>query len=1079
MMNINPLNQLYKDLMNIIENTEVKYKVIADKYETLPIKQSADAYITAMRKEDTFNTYYRYDTELIAEVCNITDEELINEYHYNRNLIPISRRKPLLLRQRQKIIDEYEEQNNYYRMLIGLPNIEEDVEDYIYLPNEYVQLLNIDQSTPIHELTATQINILISHGYIDEVIKNNPTKKYLKYLGNNKIDLVLARTAFNFSLLKIPYGISESLWNSFSLMYEQSREYFMTCIYITEYRKIIDYYDNFMAMCIMIMAIQQVIARTMKNVINREFFDEYSIKMLFSIYGIPYNQYMDSATKKQIVQSLNLLVQNKGTNKVLFDIASILGYDRLHIYKYYLMKCQKFDLDGFPMTYYTTDETTGEKVIDYKKTYDLYFQKVAFDENDAYKAVQDSSNRIPYADITESDPYWVSDTQLEEELYQSEYNYVESKYMGTSITYRMSKLLFENIYLLKMIFEKKDEIQNITIDIPKISIHGTVTLFDAICILCAMTCKQNNLKGEILTTTSKIMHVIGFNFEKDYDIIRNEILQNEYLDNKLVDFFKDSSCLTVDRVATLYQNYLNLYDIIVETMSTTTSLEVYEAYKKLYMSIYYTNENREMFNMGTVDEPEYPETFLDYVKYATPDIYQFILDTDKDNMYEFINHIVNKIKLIIPTLKYLGFFSDSSSVMEEMLLQLIRFFKSYTTDMLDMDVVIILDLKPESLVKFIDKAFISKNNESSDSLKLAYSDILTFTSIIRHYSNLKIQDKIHFIHGFYEIFDTCKFFDKINCIYNTMEVNNELNYMDVIDKLFISIEYKESLMLTDIAKTFSETIFSDKFTFEDFCRVIIKTTADTNINLYDVIRLYSSFILNSKINMNDEAKYQICKSYIEDEIHFDDMIKTILHELNINDYQTLTDTLNQYSLSTVDSSLNIYDKKYLQIIKYYIDSEMSFEDKISHISENLNIDENSKFMESLYPIISLLHDDIMTLKDRYTYESVIYEKDFVKFIESLSTKTMNMYNGKFNLSDNFSLYSSKLCDDTIKPTDSIFRKGTIYNNENIIFNDKECSRHNNITINNKSGYMDFIGTHKQCIPDDMLKLTDSCKVTYI
>ena len=77
------------------------------------------------------------------------------------------------------------------------------------------------------------------------------------------------------------------------------------------------------------------------------------------------------------------------------------------------------------------------------------------------------------------------------------------------------------------------------------------------------------------------------------------------------------------------------------------------------------------------------------------------------------------------------------------------------------------------------------------------------------------------------------------------------------------------------------------------------------------------------------------------------------------------------------------------------------------------------------------------------------------------------------------MYSSKLCGDTIKPIDSIFRKGTIYNNENIIFNDKSCSRHSNITINNKSGYMDFIGTHKQCISDDMLKLTDSCKVTYI
>ena len=1080
MMDINPLNQLYKDLMTIIEKTEIKYKVEADKYETVTIKQNADAYITAMRKEDTFNTYYRYDKGLIAEVCNIVDEDLINEYHYNRNLIPISRRKLLLTKQRQKIIDDYIEMNNYYRMLIGIPNVEEDVEDYIYLPNEYIQLLNIDPSTPIHELTSGQITILTSHGYIDEIINKYPNKKYLKYLGNNKIDLVMARTSHNFALLKIPYGISESLWNSFALMYEQSREYFMTCIYITEYRNIIDYYDNFMAMCVMLMAIQQVIARTMKNVISREFFDEYSVKLLFGVYGVPYNQYMDSATRKQVVQSLNLLVQNKGTNKVLFDIASILGYDRLHIYKYYLMKCQKFDLEGFPITHYKTDETTGETVIDYKNTYDIFFQKVAFDENDAYKAVQNSSNRLPYADITESDPYWVEDAQLEEELYQSEYNYVESKYMGVSITYRMSRLLFENIYLLKMIFEKKDEIPNITIDIPKISIHGTVSLFDAICILCAMTCKQNNLNGEILTSASKIMHVMGFNFEKDYDTIRNEILQNEYLDNKLIDFFKDSTCLTVDRINTLYQNYLNLYDIIVETMSTTNSLEVYEAYKKFYMSLYYTNENREMFNIGTIQEPVYAETFLDYVKYSTPDIYQFIINTDKNNMHEFINHVVNKIKLLIPTLKYLGFFSDSSSVMEEMLLQLIRFFKSYTTDMLDMDVIIILDLKPESMLKFIDKAFVTKVSCPSDSLNLAYSDTLSFTSILRYYSDLKIEDKIHFIHGFYEIFDTCKFIDDIKHIYDNIQVNQEMNYLDAIHNLFVAIEYKESLILTEMIELFNNIKISTEFKFEDFCKLIIKLSLDSHIDLYDMIRLYTSLTLSTELNLHDKKQLQIVRTYLEDKIPFNDMIKSIMSELKIIDYNALIDSISQYSSNEINTMIDIHDKKQLQISKVYLDSKISFKEKIEYLCKDLNIHENSQFMDSLYPIISLLHNDVMYLKDTYKYETITNADSFIKFIDSISIKSLNKYNDNFVFETDAFIASNIRYEEIIKLIDSIRRKTILYtcdNNNKLI--DKEHSVNKDIFVRDMSSYIDDAGTYKMNMINDTFRFTDSCKVTYI
>ena len=273
-MQINPVSQLYRDFMTILDQTVVKYSTIADNNETLDIKKEADLFVNAYYKEDTFFTYYRYEKSIIAEVMNIIDEEEILGYHLDRNSIPAKYRDMMLKKQREFIIDNYVEKNNYYRMLNGKPDIGESSEDYIYVPVEKCMMFDIDPMKPIHEMTDTEISSLNSVGYIDQVIKENPSKKYLNFLGNKKIDILTARRARNFSLLRIPAGISEALWSNFALIYEQCREYFMTCIYINEYRNIIDYYDNFIALCIMVMAMQQIISRTIKSVIDRDFFDE-------------------------------------------------------------------------------------------------------------------------------------------------------------------------------------------------------------------------------------------------------------------------------------------------------------------------------------------------------------------------------------------------------------------------------------------------------------------------------------------------------------------------------------------------------------------------------------------------------------------------------------------------------------------------------------------------------------------------------------------------------------------------------------------------------------------------------------
>lgn len=944
-MQVNPITQLYNDFIRILDKSVIKYKSKADEYETVETKKSSDAYIRACLGEDKFETYYRYERDIIAEILILSNDREIDTYYYDRDKIPLKYRDAILNRQRQYIKDTYVESNNYYRCLNGLPDVEDCEADFIYLDEEttnkyglpryedsngylytksdgetyritdlsgkYIGQVSVEdipfdvKPIPIHKFTNNQIDTLDSVGYIDILISKYPIKSYLKFLGNMKIDIITARRAMNFGLLRVPYDITESLLNLFMMIYEQCREYFMTCIYVKEYRSTIDYYDNFIAMCIMVMAIQQVIARTIKSTIERDFFDTYCCKLLFSVYGVPFYSEMDTATRTQLVQNLNMLVQNKGTNKVIYDIAAILGYDRLEIFKYYIVKAQKFDDNGLPIYVTRKDPDTGEDVPDYKSMFDVYFQKVSISDDDAYNSVINSADKQTYLEVTENDPYWIDDAELQKELYESEYNFVESKYMGVGISYRMTKILFENIYLMKMLLEKKDQISNIIIDIPKMSTYSTISLFDAIVVLCAMVCKQNRLKGEILTDPSKILHVLGFTFDEDWNVIstdivetkkceqdimgfnfskttleiQNEIKNNKYLDDTLCDFFTDSASYTAASINTLYKNYANLYDVLVEKMSTTDDINVYHAYKKLYQAFYFTKENDKMFNIGTdtSGEPMYAKTYMDYLKVKVPDMYNFINDTGPDNMYSNVNYIVSRIMSIMPDLKYLGFFDGHSNTMEKMLIELIQFFKSYTTDLINMNIIYIFDVKPETLIRLIGYAEIHGNIIPRDYLNISYSDHLNFISTVKYGSNLNIKDSIALIENTLTLFDSCRFIDYISSIHNEVAVNDKHTYHDALDKLWTRINCETGFSLSDNSLISSYPRAYDNICairFRDLIKNVIKVMMEDHISLKDAVYVTIESMVGDRLQMNDCINASISKNYAESSISLNDRCTT-------------------------------------------------------------------------------------------------------------------------------------------------------------------------------------------------------------
>ena len=360
---LNPLGNLYDSFIEVLQNVTIKYSYLADKYETLETEQAADAYMDAVLERDSFTSYQYYTPQELVNV-GITDSDLISDIVAgNVNLIEPKYYDLLVAERRKNVIESFEEKNNYYRMLNGYPDIEVTALQYLYLDRivdedgnlnetltaEGIKIKNslgVDIKVPIHkiqdyynkmepELGDNLINRIESAGFIKSLIAEYPNRDYLRYIGQNRISITTARRAKNFQILQLKQkNIKNTFYNQFTTIYEQCRLYFISTIYIPIFKEFIEEYNHFIAMAIMVMAIQHTVASQMKLGIRREFFDIYAVRLLYQVYNIPYNLYLDEQTQQRIVQGLNGFIQDKATNKVLYDVAAALGFgDNFSIYK--------------------------------------------------------------------------------------------------------------------------------------------------------------------------------------------------------------------------------------------------------------------------------------------------------------------------------------------------------------------------------------------------------------------------------------------------------------------------------------------------------------------------------------------------------------------------------------------------------------------------------------------------------------------------------------------------------------------------------------------------------------------------
>jgi hypothetical protein len=283
-------------------------------------------------------------------------------------------------------------------------------------------------------------------------------------------------------------------------------------------------------------------------------------------------------------------------------------------------------------------------------------------------------------------------------------------------------------------------------------------------------------------------------------------------------------------------------------MSKATDRKIYEIFKEFYNAVYYSKEVKSVFTINENNSelkrtaknyfeflyyhnpklyyalftPNYEGQYKAYIQYNRLDPNEYTLDNYKydveygiiedftystlnttssdliiadDMLYYYIDHVIARMEAYINNMKFIYMLNDTSSVLEDLLVRMINFFKSFTVDMLGLDIMYIMDFRAENAMKLFDEvAYISKDLEIHDNIKLSYKDVIHLIEAIfdNNKDNLSFHDKV--LYNAYitlakdsngNKFNHLNLNDKIHYINSTCEVvsdpnANMLNLVDIV-----------------------------------------------------------------------------------------------------------------------------------------------------------------------------------------------------------------------------------------------------------------------------------------------------------
>lgn len=990
------LDSMFEEIKKIMMSLEIKYKVRGEKQDTAESKYAADRYINAYQGVDNFFSHTTYYVDAIKNSGLAVDDIKATEYALEPTKIPEKFRDAVLREQRKIIVNNYEDLNNYFRMLSGLPDIDADVH---YADMEFYNEYEVPFK-PVHEFTVIEAMQFEASGGLAAMKSLYPEAKYLNFLGSNGIDPYVSRNATNFQVLKSTYQGNSELLDKFLTIYDQNREYVMSVLYVNDFSNTKPYYDNFMALLVLVMTVQRVIIDVFKSGINMDFFDITLIKILFESYNVPFIEGLPLDYQRLLVRNLNKLLRYKSTDKVLYDIAEILGFDSSKIYKYYLVKNHRFGEDGKPIFDYIKDED-GNLVENPETMYDVYFQAIDIMEENEEFALIDSSNKNSYESIVIEDPYWWNEeSELMEKLYESEFNYIETKYLHMNVMYKLTEMVFEIVHVFRLLQDKRSQSANISISLPRIMPSRETNLFNFAIFMCAAIAKKNKLTGEIITAPSQTLHLFGFDFGNDLTVMKRALEENiKYVDNdRIASYIYDMEMFRKEDVDRLFSNIRELWTFLSNSLKNAKTIEEYRAYEKIYRALHVTQD---MSNIFTKSDGEVATTYLDFLSDLDNEMYNLIVEADDNTLFTYIYHGIDAIKGYVNDIKYIYGIVDNSDVLLEALTKLIRFFKSYTVDLREFNVLYVLDHRYLNAIKIIDKLKeleVQIDIEEHDLTKMVNELIhiestMTKKELMRLYDFLRINTEIDLESI---IFKSIKY--QMEVLAN---IGDDISLYDIA-QLEVSNSYSSNMKLEDKLDIIIQFNFRDVLLSRISARTSVDIDEFDSLKMKDIVSMISSLRLNDSNKIRDIIKI-ISSISLKDSLIGDiDYTMNLLIELKEKDF--IRDIIGVEKLIQLGDTNTINDSIKIDL-DMRIQGNSILEDKMSYNSSIKFNDDNIMNGDTLGVEIASVHNMNISPYDRLSslessirgHENMLHEiKPLFESDSTISTKVDIMDTSKLD-----------------------------------------------------------------------------------
>lgn len=648
-------------------------------------------------------------------------------------------------------------------------------------------------------------------GIIANYVELNPYYSGLKRTHN--IDFLTSRMAKDYSIMwHTPNVMSREEYTLFLELYYGNVKYFMSVLYTDAFMDN-ELYPNFIRFFLVFMTIERYVSKKLEYTGDIDFYDDYSINNMFASFGLDFYEDLPVKYRKRILKNMNNLLKYKGTDKVLIDILAMFGFDNIEVFKFYMAKD------------YEMNPETGTK--DYSKP-DVKFIKVPQGTKQIEKDILKFSPQS-FESVTYGDPYWLAS---KEEILQENFSFINTKYTSVTSMMSMLKETMGMSYVYNMLIgvgTDKGTSHSLFFQNNKIS-KADISLVDALIALQILVVKRMGFVDNIISTPESLKTVYGYNFDEFFTDSGKTQIVEEYADrakfyakeqeiqiagSDLEKYFINGFSSKNINGTTLRESILrlkdypnvsknNFVDMFVENKKYREAFENlimktqdYTLYKKLQTlwEIKFTHtKQQEMF--------EGFSTYSEYLIDKDEFLHEFtvIEDTlEEESRLSIINEKILELASTIDTYldsEDLDVFLTNNSIatesIKEYLYRLLNIFKSYTVDLIDMEVTYFFDSKlfntlryfdetawiisfnPKEVLPVIDRyAYWSELDLRENNLQ--FTDMYLGYLIITRSDLFTMAEKQDFINkrDFIDNFDTI--IDKVNAMYNTE------GYTDVLD----------------------------------------------------------------------------------------------------------------------------------------------------------------------------------------------------------------------------------------------------------------------------------------------------------